>query len=76
MLNNAWPLLKPKGKLLYVTCSIFKEENQDVISIFCKLQGNAIRRDLKFPKDIYHIKNQLIPSINHDGLYYEILEKK
>lgn len=76
MLNNAWPLLKPQGKLLYVTCSIFKEENDEVISSFCEGKPNIIRGELSFPKNIYHIKNQLVPSKNHDGLYYEILEKR
>ena len=28
------------------------------------------------PKNVQHIKNQLVPSKDHDGLYYEILEKK
>ena len=76
LLNNAWPLLKQQGKLLYVTCSIFKEENEEVISKFCDNRLDVKREKVKFPKNIYHIKNQLVPSKNHDGLYYEILEKK
>jgi 16S rRNA (cytosine967-C5)-methyltransferase len=76
LLNNAWPLLKPQGKLLYVTCSIFKEENEDVILKFCDNRQDVKRGGLKFPKIIHHLKNQLVPSKNHDGLYYEILEKK
>ena len=76
LLNNAWPLLKLQGKLLYVTCSIFKEENEEVISNFCNNRQDVKREKVKFPKNIYHIKNQLVPSKNHDGLYYEILEKK
>jgi 16S rRNA (cytosine967-C5)-methyltransferase len=76
LLNNAWPLLKPQGKLLYVTCSIFKEENEEVILKFCDNRQNVKRGKLKFPKNIQHVKNQLIPSKDHDGLYYEILEKK
>ena len=76
MINNAWPLLKSKGKLLYVTCSIFKEENEDVIARFCNERDDVIRGELKFPKIVRRLKNQLIPSENHDGLFYEILEKK
>lgn len=76
MLNNAWPLLKPQGKLLYVTCSIFKEENEEVILKFCDKRQDLKRGKLKFPKNIHHIRNQLVPSKDHDGLYYEILEKK
>ena len=76
LLNNAWPLLKPQGKLLYVTCSIFKEENEEVILKFCDNRQDVKRGKLKFPKNIQHVKNQLVPSKDHDGLYYEILEKK
>ena len=76
LLNNAWPLLKPQGKLLYVTCSIFKEENEDVILKFCDNRQDVKRGGIKFPTIVHHLKNQLIPSKNHDGLYYEILEKK
>ena len=76
LLNNAWPLLKPQGKLLYITCSIFKEENEEVILKFCDNRQNVKRGKLKFPKNIQHVKNQLVPSKDHDGLYYEILEKK
>ena len=76
LLNNAWPLLKPQGKLLYVTCSIFKEENEEVILKFCDNRQDVKRGKLKFPKNIQHVKNQLIPSKDHDGLYYEILQKK
>ena len=76
LLNNAWPLLKPQGKLLYVTCSIFKEENEEVISKFCDNKQDVKRGEIKFPKNIQHVKNQLVPSKDHDGLYYAILEKK
>ena len=76
LLNNAWPLLKSQGKLLYVTCSIFKEENEEVISKFCNIKQDVERGEIKFPKNIQHVKNQLVPSKDHDGLYYAILEKK
>ena len=76
LLNNAWPLLKSQGKLLYVTCSIFKEENEEVISKFCNIKQDVKRGEIKFPKNIQHVKNQLVPSKEHDGLYYAILEKK
>ncbi len=32
LLNTAIDLLKPNGKVLYCTCSMFREENEDVIS--------------------------------------------
>ena len=75
LLNNAWPLLKENGKLLYVTCSVFQEENNDVVTAFCKQHQDAKRGGLQFPESVAHLKNQMLPSKNHDGLYYEILEK-
>jgi 16S rRNA (cytosine967-C5)-methyltransferase len=34
LLDALWPLLKPGGRLLYATCSIFKAEGQDQIDAF------------------------------------------
>jgi 16S rRNA (cytosine967-C5)-methyltransferase len=75
LLNSAWPLLKSGGKLLYVTCSIFSNENRDVIERFKQEFLDVTEMDLKYPDNIKHIKNQLIPSENHDGLYYALLKK-
>ena len=75
LLNSAWPLLKPGGKLLYVTCSIFSNENRDVIEKFKKEFKNAKEIDLIYSDNIKCIKNQLIPSENHDGLFYALLKK-
>jgi len=75
LLNSAWPLLKSGGKLLYVTCSIFSNENRDVIERFKQEFMDAKEIDLIYPNNIKHIKNQLIPSENHDGLFYALLKK-
>jgi 16S rRNA (cytosine967-C5)-methyltransferase len=34
ILNKTWQLLKPGGRLVYATCSIFKDENQSQIDKF------------------------------------------
>ena len=75
LLKSAWPLLKCGGKLLYVTCSIFTNENRDVIERFKKDFIDANEIELIYQNNIKHIKNQLIPSENHDGLFYALLEK-
>ena len=75
LLKSAWPLLKCGGKLLYVTCSIFSNENRDVMERFKKDFIDANEIELIYPNNIKHIKNQLIPSENHDGLFYALLEK-
>ena len=65
MLRRLWPLLKPGGKLLYVTCSIFPEENHLQISGF-----NAT-----FPEARLLKQEQLLPNARHDGFFYALLEK-
>lgn len=75
LLNYAWPLLKKNGKLLYITCSIFEEENSQVISSFMKKQKDVKILKLDFPKNIERIGNQILPNNYHDGFYYELLEK-
>ena len=75
LLRAAWPMLKEGGKLLYITCSIFEEENREVIENFKKSLSNISEIDIKFPSNIFHIKNQVLPSDNHDGLFYALLQK-
>ena len=74
LLDASWTMLKDKGKLLYVTCSIFREENRAVIEKFKKI-NNVEEIEIKFPKNIISIENQLIPNDIHDGLFYALLEK-
>ena len=75
LLKSAWPMLKERGKLLYITCSIFEEENRDVIEKFKKNLGNVSELKINFPSNVAHIKNQILPSSNHDGLFYALLQK-
>ena len=76
LLKSAWPMLKENGKLLYVTCSIFKEENRDVIEKFKQDSENVLELNINFPPNVVHIENQILPSPNHDGLFYALLQKK
>ena len=75
MLEAMWQLLKKGGKLLYATCSIFHDENQKVINHFIKEHKDA--KEVKWSVDSEYSKyeNQLIPSENHDGFFYALLEK-
>ena len=75
LLKSAWPLLKTGGKLLYVTCSIFSNENRDVIERFKKEFLDVKENDITYPNNTKYIKNQLVPSENHDGLFYALLQK-
>jgi 16S rRNA (cytosine967-C5)-methyltransferase len=46
ILNGLWPLLRPGGKLLYVTCSLFAAEGQEVISQFLQGRRNVMQEPL------------------------------
>jgi 16S rRNA (cytosine967-C5)-methyltransferase len=76
LLRSVWPMLKENGKLLYITCSIFEEENRDVIEKFKQDAGNVSELSINFPSNVTHINNQILPSENHDGLFYALLQKK
>ena len=39
LLDALWPLLKPGGRLLYATCSVFQAEGQAQIDAFLQRQG-------------------------------------
>ncbi len=41
LLAALWPLLKPGGRLLYCTCSVFKAEGQEQIDVFLQRNGDA-----------------------------------
>ena len=41
LLDALWPLLKPGGRLLYCTCSVFKAEGQHQIDAFLQRCGDA-----------------------------------
>ena len=69
ILQSLWSQLKPQGKLLYATCSVFNQENQAVVDDF--LTKNANARQL--PVGIQ--AGQLLPCDQHDGFFYALLQK-
>lgn len=71
ILSSLWQLLANGGKLLYVTCSIFLEENQAQIDQFLQKQADAKQIPLLHPQH-----GQLQPCTEHDGFFYALLEKK
>ena len=75
MLEAMWQLLKKGGKLLYATCSIFHGENQKVIDRFIKEHADAKEVKWSVNSEYSKYENQLIPSENHDGFFYALLEK-
>jgi 16S rRNA (cytosine967-C5)-methyltransferase len=70
ILDALWPALARGGKLLYVTCSVFEEENRGQIAQFCDRHPDAQRLDLDG-----HPEQQLLPCAEHDGFFYALLAK-
>lgn len=76
ILPSLWRLLAKGGKLLYVTCSIFHEENQRQIERFLNEQEDAEQLPLA-GTNLVNIKDgQLHPCAEHDGFFYALLQKK
>jgi len=77
ILPNLWQLLAKGGKLLYVTCSVFNEENQKQVDNFLLQHPDA--KQLPLPVDSFanlsQLNGQLIPSTAHDGFFYALLQK-
>jgi len=75
MLDALWRLLAPDGKFLYVTCSVFREENHQQVARFIERHPDAEREPLPtaaFPADL---AGQILPDAVHDGFYYALLRK-
>ena len=75
LLEQGWSHLKKNGKLLYITCSIFNDENEDVIRLFLKKHTDVTLEKIHIPKDFSFIDSQLIPNSNHDGLFFQLVTK-
>lgn len=82
ILTGLWPTLKPGGKLLYVTCSVFSAEGEGVATNFLNAEPTARRVPLMgclgLSGDASPI-DQLLPhqglELDHDGFFYALIEK-
>ncbi|MCH2041932.1 MAG: 16S rRNA (cytosine(967)-C(5))-methyltransferase RsmB [Saccharospirillaceae bacterium] len=88
LLNTAWDLLKPGGRLLYATCSVLPQENNDQVERFiaAKLEAgqdishrpleNILSAMDNLPGVACNAGRQLFPQENgHDGFFYALLVK-
>ena len=72
ILRALWPLLKPDGKLLYATCSVFKQENEQLVARFLVDHNDARRLPIALPGNS---QGQLLTNEQHDGFFYALLHK-
>ena len=80
LLKMLWPLLKPGGRMLYVTCSVFRQEGELQVKTF--VEHNT---DVTLHPCLGHLRPQnsqtpaaLVDNLagDHDGFYYSLLEKR
>ncbi len=78
LLKMLWPLLKPDGKLVYVTCSILPEENEQVIEQFLQTHSDICEEKINAQWGIAKkFGRQILPGQdNMDGFYYACFLKK
>ena len=77
ILSALWPLLKPGGMLLYATCSILKEENEQQIQRLITEQHNAHPETFTAEWGIdARYGRQILPGQNNmDGFFYSLIYK-
>lgn len=76
ILDALWPLLKPGGRMLYATCSVFKDENENQIARFLERHEDAQCKALPSGYGRQNIGVQLLPGEQQmDGFYFAALEK-
>jgi len=77
LLEGLWPLLKPGGKLLYVTCSILAVENEKQLSAFLVRHPEAREVMLPMPAGRARtVGRQILPGeAGMDGFYYACIRK-
>ena len=81
ILKNISNYLKPGGKLIYSTCSLEKEENQDVIDHFLKYKSDfeLIGTNSLLPNNWVNSRGFMFSfpaKTNTDGLFAAVLRKK
>lgn len=77
ILQGLWPLLRPGGTLLYVTCSVLEAENSAVVERFLDATEDAELQTLEIPGETRTHGVQLLPvSAGPDGLFFSRLQRR
>ena len=79
LLDTLWPLLRPGGRLLYCTCSVFRAEGDNQLQTFVTRHKDVLIRSAPghlLPQSGVQATGlpDNLPG-EHDGFYYALLEK-
>ena len=82
LLDALWPLVAAGGRLLYVTCSLLRQENDAVVAAFLERTSDAREYDMLQDYNIRDLMrdkacgHQILPgTADMDGFYYAGLTK-
>jgi len=78
IVDALWSVLKPGGKMLYSTCSVFKDENEVQVAGFLERHTDAVEIALPWTgwgEARPHGRQVLTGSHNMDGFYYALLSR-
>lgn len=77
ILEALWPLLAPGGRLVYVTCSLLRAENEAVVERFLSGRNDAHVIAVQLPVGEAAVVGwQILPGDGDlDGMYYAVLER-
>jgi 16S rRNA (cytosine967-C5)-methyltransferase len=77
ILQQAWQLLRPGGVLLYVTCSVLKQENeQQIEQLLSAIDAEEITIDEGWGIACHHGRQLLPGDQDGDGFYFAKLKKQ
>jgi 16S rRNA (cytosine967-C5)-methyltransferase len=77
ILSALWPLLAPGGRLVYITCSVLRAENEAIVGEWLAAQPEAQALPFTLPAgQAAAVGWQILPGDGDlDGMYYAVLQK-
>ncbi|WP_426701688.1 16S rRNA (cytosine(967)-C(5))-methyltransferase RsmB [Rhodanobacter sp. Col0626] len=78
ILGALWPLLAPGGRLVYITCSVLRAENEAIVGALLAAQADAQAMPFTLPVgQAASVGWQILPGDGDlDGMYYAVLQKR